>query len=459
MEKRESILVVEEEKLVRLTLRERLHREGYAVSEAADGTEALQAFDRRPFDVVLLDLRLSDMTGLDVLRGCLKRRPDATAIVMTSSSSFDDAVEAIREGAYHYLKQPVEHDDLVAVLAKALDAKRLQGEVRRLREQERKSSGVDTLIAISEPMREVATLVEKIAASAATTVLVTGESGTGKGVVAKAIHYDSDRAERPFVSITCSALPDASLESELFGHERGAFPDAETNETGGLRLADGGTVLLDEIGGMSFALQAKLLRFLEERTFRAVGGIRDVRADVRIVAATNRDLEADVRSGRFRQDLYYRLEVIRVHMPPLRERTADIPALVEHFLDRLNRDVKRSVRRVTPPALECMVGYDWPGNVRELRNVVEHAVILGGGDVLDVTDLPAELMPHARDRSAAPRPDSFRLPEGAISLRSVERSLVCQALDLTQGNQSQAARLLGIHRDALRYRMKKFGLA
>jgi transcriptional regulator with PAS, ATPase and Fis domain len=302
----------------------------------------------------------------------------------------------------------------------------------------------------SDPIRRVKTLIPRVAASPASTVLITGESGTGKDLVARAIHQGSDRSGQPFVNITCSALPAALLESELFGHERGAFTDAKARKEGLLQQASGGTVFLDEIGEMQPSLQAKLLRFLEDKVFRPVGGSTEYHSDVRVVAATNVDLRKAVREGEFREDLYYRLAVVTIHLPPLRERNGDIDLLVAYFLDRFNRDLGKHVRRIEPAALSELRTYPWPGNVRELRNALERAVLLAESDTLGRGDF--ELGGSALDD------DEYRLPAGGVNIRELERSLVEQALERTGGNQTRAARLLGMNRDQIRYRMQRYGL-
>jgi transcriptional regulator with PAS, ATPase and Fis domain len=309
-------------------------------------------------------------------------------------------------------------------------------------------------------MQDVFDRIGKVAESGTSTVLIQGASGTGKDLVAKAIHYGSSRADKPFMNITCSALPEALLESELFGHERGAFTDAKHQKKGLLELADGGSVFLDEIGDMGLKLQAKLLRFLEEKAFKRLGGVNDLAVDVRIIAATNRELEKAVGEGAFREDLYYRLNVVPIFLPPLSRRKGDIPDLVHFVLDAFNKEFNKNTQRLTPEALSCLVRYDWPGNVRELRNVIERMMILENKPELDVTDLPEEIVhrPVNGNGSGTGVGCGIEIPEGGLSLREVERELVQQALARTDGNQSRAARLLHISRDALRYKMKKFGL-
>jgi DNA-binding NtrC family response regulator len=362
-------------------------------------------------------------------------------------------------GAYDYINKPFNHDELVVTIGRALESSHLRREVRHLRAEQQERYGLSNIIGRSQAMLEVFELIEKIARSQATTVLITGESGTGKDLVAKAIHYASDRANRPFMNITCSALPETLLESELMGHERGSFTDARYLKKGLFELADGGTVFLDEIGDMGVLLQAKLLRFLQEKTFKRVGGTKDITVDVRIIAATNRDLGKAVRDGRFREDLYYRLKVIPMTLPPLRDREEDVPLLVKYFVDTFNREFKKATKGVTSEALERLITYPWPGNVRELRNVIERAMILENKPEITLQDLPREIRDRAVEAEApAAAPSGFHLPETGFSLKKIEQEMVRQALEKSAGNQSRAARLLSISRDTLRYKMKKYGL-
>ncbi|HET9298971.1 MAG TPA: sigma-54 dependent transcriptional regulator [Candidatus Polarisedimenticolaceae bacterium] len=455
----EKILIIEDEKLIRMTLRERLSREGYQVLEAGRGEEGLRTLDEEEADLVLLDYKLPDTDGVEVLRRIREMGRDTAVILMTAFSTVTSAVEAIKLGAYDYLDKPVDHEALLTVMGKALETTRLRREVRRHRSQQEEAYGIGNIVGRSKEIQNVLSMVQKVASSAASTVLITGPSGTGKDLVAKAIHYASDRRDKPFMNITCTALPETLLESELFGHERGAFTDARQLKKGLLELADGGTVFLDEIGDMGLVLQAKMLRFLEEKTFRRVGGARDLRVDVRVLAATNKDLEKAVRQGGFREDLYYRLNVVPVHIPALADRIEDVPDLVQHFIVQFNREFRRNVQGVTPEAMDCLLRYRWPGNIRELKNVIERVMILGEKPWLELTDLPEELVQHADlvDEADEPRPSAPSSGNGT-SLRDMERTMVTEALERADGNQSQAARLLGISRDALRYKMKKFGL-
>jgi DNA-binding NtrC family response regulator len=449
-----KVLVVDDEKLVRWSLEQKLSRDGYEVETAATGEEGLDRLRQDGHDVVLLDMRLPGMDGVRVLQEIKKLGRDIAVIVITADTGVARAVECMRLGAHNYLCKPFEFDEVRVELEKALEEMKLRREVTRLHSQQQRAFDVNNLVGDTPAMRAVRGLITKIAQSNATTVFIEGENGTGKELAARAIHFDSARANQPLMDINCSAVPEHLFESEIFGHERGAFTDAKTAKKGLLELADGGTLLLDEIADMKLSMQAKLLRVMETRQFRRVGGTKDITVDVRLISMTNKNLETAVERGEFRQDLYYRLKVISVRMPALREHPADAVPLAEHFLRRFTQEFKRPLKQLSPDAREALRRYRWPGNVRELRNTIERIVLLEADEILSPKHLPAEI------RSGAPRTSRMALelsPEG-VKLEDVERELVRQAMERSGGNQTQAAELLGIERDALRRRMQKFNL-
>ena len=468
----EKILVVDDERLVRWSLRQKCEEWGYQVVEAEAGDPGLRVAQSESPDLVLLDVRLPDIGGLEVLDQ-LKKNGDARAVIMiTADPQLDDVKAALKLGAYDFVGKPIDFDELQVTVKNALEATRLRTEVQSLRGEVRRRRGYHEVVGTSPKMTELMSFVRKVASSEATTILIQGESGTGKDLIAKAIHYESSRQERPFVAINCSAIPETLMEAELFGHEKGAFTDAKQMKKGLFEVADGGSLFLDEIGELSPLLQAKLLRVLEDQVIRRVGGVRDMQVDVRVIAASNRDLEKAEREGQFRQDLYYRLAIIAIFIPPLRERKEDILPLVDFFIERYNRKFKKSVRGITDETRRLLLNHNWPGNVRELKNSIERAMILEDEPLLRPAYLPFSVgesggltafertSPEDGGQKIAngrvlPR---LYIPEGGTSLEEVERSMVELAMRQANGNQTHAARLLDISRDALRYKLKKFGL-
>ena len=446
-----TVLVVDDEPLIRWSLVNRLKEEGYRTVEAGTANDAI-AQHRDGVDLVLLDFALPDADGLVVLKQIKETDPDTLVIMLTANTEVGTAVEAMKSGAFHYANKPFDLDEIVLLVEKALETTHLRREVRVLRARQAQPYGPGSMVGESAAMKTVRALLEKIAASPASTVLLTGESGTGKDLAAKVLHYSSNRASKPFMNITCSALPETLLESELFGHERGAFTGADRQKRGLIESADGGTVFLDEIGEMVPLLQAKLLRFLEEKSFKRVGGSQDIKVDVRVVAATNRSLQEEVKKGHFREDLFYRLNVMAVPLPPLRERKEDIAPLVNHYIDTFNTEFRKKIRGVTPAAMAALEAHAWRGNVRELRNVVERAMLLADGNELNESHFP---MLAASDAELS---TAMGLPAEGINLEELERSLVVQALERSAWNQTKAATLLGLNRDQIRYRIEKFDL-
>src|ERR1700686_313541 len=372
----EKIMVVDDERLVRWSLRQKCEEWGYRVIEADSGIPALKLAEKETPDLVLLDVRMPDLTGIEVLDQ-LKKNGDARAVIMiTADPQLDDVKAALKLGAYDFVGKPVDFDELHITIKNALEATSLRTEVQALRGEVRGGAGYNSVVGVSAKMIELMNFVRKVAASEATTILIQGESGTGKDLIAKAIHYESSRKDKPFVAINCSAIPETLMEAELFGHEKGAFTDAKQMKKGLFEAADGGTLFLDEIGELSPLLQAKLLRVLEDQVIRRVGGLRDNQVDVRVIAASNRDLEKAVREGQFRQDLYYRLAIIAIFIPPLRDRKEDILPLVDFFIDRYNRRFRKSIRGITDETRQLLATHNWPGNVRELKNTIERGMIL-----------------------------------------------------------------------------------
>jgi DNA-binding NtrC family response regulator len=448
----ERILLMDDDDLIRTVVAERLRRRGFEVTTARSLDEAREAVVSNHPDAALLDIRLPDGLGTDLLEE-LTADGDVPCVMITAHATVESAVGALHKGAEDYLEKPFSLERLEATLDRALERTRLRREVRALRREAGLRADV---IGSSPAMREVMNLAERVAPAGSATVLLLGETGTGKGVMARLIHRLSPRHEGPFVNVTCSALAESLMESELFGHEKGAFTDARSLKRGLVEVAAGGTLFLDEIGELSAAVQSKLLRFIEDRAFRRVGGTEDLHADVRVVAATNRRLEEEVASGNFRQDLFYRLRVLPILLPPLRHRRSDIPLLAEAFVDRFNAEFGKKIEGFTEEALAVLDAHSWPGNVRELCNVAERAVLLTEGSHIDVASLPPEV--RAGHEVGGNGSVGVRLGPQGLDLEALEKDLLFEALSRAEGNRTEAGRLLGLSRHQIRNRLKKYGV-
>mgnify|MGYP000303696315 FL=1 len=448
-----KILVADDEKNMLWALTNVLSKQGFKTFTARDGEEAIHQFKKHLPDVVLLDLKMPKKNGIEVLKKIKKINDSIPVIMITAHGNIETAIEAMKLGAFDYVQKPFEMEEINVLIKKALKIRDLTMEVELLRDELSRISRGNQIIGESPQIKEVMDLVNRVAKSNAT-VLILGESGTGKELVANAIHYNSDRKNKPFVKVNCGALPENLLESELFGHEKGAFTGAISRKIGRFERAHGGSIFLDEIGEMSFSTQVKLLRVLQEKQIERVGSTEVIDVDVRIIAATNKDLKRLVEEGRFREDLYYRLNVIPIKIPPLRERKQDIPLLVKYFLQKYSLETGRRGMTISDSALDKLKTYSWPGNIRELQNVIERAVILSPGREITEDQLPPEIV--KRDRQV--ELDEFKLPKNGVNLNDLEKSLIKQALDMTNDNQTEAARLLGITRHTLIYRMEKYGL-
>jgi two-component system response regulator AtoC len=455
-EHKQKILVVDDEKMIRWTLGEALRGWGYEPVQAETASAGLAAFDADQPAAILLDINLPDGSGLEVLRQIRHRQHDAVVIMITANVLVDETIAALRGGAYDFIGKPINLEELQVAIRNGIEANHLRKEVNSFRRERAQQFSFEQIVGESPAMREMLAVAHKVAESEVSSVLLQGESGTGKDLVAKAIHYHSARAERPFIAINCAALPGTLIESELFGYEKGAFTDAKARKEGLFEQAEGGTLFLDEIGELELSLQAKLLRVLEEGSFRRVGGLKDLPLDIRVIAASNRDLKVESETGHFRTDLYYRLSVIQIDIPPLRDRGDDIKILAEHYISSFKSRLRKNTDRISPEAISAFSRYEWPGNVRELRNVIERAMILEDGNEITAKYLPRGLTVDVAGAAVQPNTgDQFCLPAVGVSLEEVEMSLVRQALERSAGNQTKAAELLNISRDQLRYRMKK----
>jgi two-component system response regulator PilR (NtrC family) len=449
------ILIVDDERSMREFLEILLQRAGHDVFACAAAPDALVALEADDYDLIISDIKMPGIGGLELLQRVREVSPETPVVLITAHGSTESAVEAMRLGAYDYLTKPCSVDEICLVVDKALEKRSLSTENRRLRRELQDRSGLPTMLGRSPRMKEVFDFVHRVAGSK-TNLLITGESGTGKELVARAVHSLSDRKERPFVAINCGAIPENLLESELFGHVKGAFTGAVANKLGLFEVADGGTLFLDEIGEMPLSLQVKVLRAIQDKTFKRVGGTHDVRVDVRILCATNRDLEAEVRGGRFREDLFYRLNVIEVRLPPLRERCEDIAHLARFFIEKYARELGRRVSEAAPEVIAALEAYPFPGNVRELENLIERAVTLAPSERITLDCLP----PGVLERHAPVAMGS--IPEGGADLNALletyERSLLLEALERSGGVKKRAAALLGVSFRSFRYRLEKLGL-
>ncbi len=452
-----SVLIVDDEKNMRHMLKVMLGKVGYEVATASDGIKALEMLETRDFDFVLCDIRMPKMDGMEFLKQAQEKFPEKTYIMMSAYGTIDTALEAMKQGAYDYISKPFKTDEVLLTLKKAEERERLKRENVSLKREMQKIQmkySFNNIIARSEAMAKVFELVEKVA-NHKTTVLITGESGTGKELVAKAIHSNSPRANGPMVSINCGGIPENLLESELFGYKKGAFTDAVRDKIGRFEEADKGTIFLDEIGELPLPLQVKLFRVLQEEEITPLGGIGAKKIDVRVIAATSKDLEKEVKEGRFREELYYRINVMSIHLPPLRERRGDIPLLVGYFIDVFNKKLQKNIEGLSSEAMPILISYSWPGNVRELENVIERAVLLASGRWIT----PAELPPHM----TSPTQLSYLYkPAETLSLkkasRLLERDLIQKALKLTKGNRSKAAKILEISRPVLLSKIKQYNI-
>lgn len=450
------ILVVDDEYLIRWTLQQNLEKEGYEVILSETGEDGLEKMKEEAPDIVLLDIKLPGMDGYEVLEEVLKIDPGIVPIMITAYEDVEGVVKAMKLGAFDYITKPFDFSKVLISIQKSLETSKLKREVTRLRAEKRIWVGFQDIVVVSKEMARVFETAEKIAQSDTSTVLIQGETGTGKELIAHAIHDRSKRKNMPFVTVNCAGFPENLLENELCGHEKGAFTDAKEVKKGLLEMAEGGTLFLDEIGDMGLSLQAKLLRLVEQKTFRRMGGVKDIQANVRIVTATNKDLLKQKEEGKFREDLFYRINVASLKIPPLRERTDDILPLTKYFIHKYNEDFHKNVQKISKGVEEFFLDYRWPGNVRELRNVIERAMLLGEEKALLMEHLPIEILGQVSREGMAI--EGIGIPPEGISLEKVEEALVRQALKMTNGNQTKAAKLLDISRDALRYRMQKFGL-
>ncbi len=455
----ELILIVDDEKFLCRQLEKALSQEGYSVISASTGKEGAEIAKKESPAVILLDLKLPDADGLEILQIISTLEPHPTTIIMTAHGNIEVAVSAIKIGAYDFIEKPFHVDKLKVIIRNAISAIELRRNLNTATSREQEKYGFNSLIGKSEAIKEIIYLFQKLADTDPKTILITGESGTGKGLAARILHYNGVRAEKPLIELNCAAIPETLLESELFGYEPGAFTDAKKMKKGIFELADGGTIFLDEIGDMGLGLQAKLIKVIEERTFRKIGGTRDIKVDIRVIAATNHDLKELASKNLFREDLYHRLNVINVKMPPLKERKEDVPLLTDYFVTYFNSEAHRDITYIPEELREAFLNYHWPGNIRELRNTIERAVLLSEGK--QINPRHAQLEETTGTEIKLEKSEGrmiLEIPLDDASLTKIEEKIIREALDLNDWNQKKTAEMLGITREVLRYRMKKMGL-
>lgn len=448
-----SILIIDDEESQRNILRGYLEKKGYKIYSASSGTEGIELIRKNMIDIVLSDYKMPDKTGLEVLEEVKNINPEISFIILTAYGTVENAVKAMRLGAFDYISKPVDLDELDLLLERIIENKNLKSEILLLKNQLKEKFKIDSFISQSPKMEEVLSIAARSADSKAT-VLITGESGTGKEVLAKAIHYASSRKDKPFVAVNIPALPETLLESELFGHEKGAFTGAEKSKKGRFEIADGGTIFLDEIGDIPLNLQVKLLRVLQEHQIERVGSVENINIDVRIIAATHQNLEQKIKDGSFREDLYYRLNIVSLHLPPLRERKEDIIPLIDHFVEKYAAENNKKKLSLSKEAVDLLIKYNFPGNVRELENAIERAVVLCRSDVITVNDLPNVIKGFKPEKEIVTNENTSLIEQVEV----LEKKLIFDALSKANGNQSQAARTLGLTERNLRYKMKKYGI-
>lgn len=446
-----SILIIDDEETQRSILKGYLEKKGYKIYSASSGTEGIDLIRRNMIDIVLSDYKMPDKTGLEVLETVKEINPEISFVILTAYGTIENAVKAMRLGAFDYISKPVDLDELDLLLERIIENKNLKSEILLLKNQLKEKFKIDSFISQSPKMEEVLSIAARSAGSKAT-VLITGESGTGKEVLAKAIHYASSRKDKPFVAVNIPALPETLLESELFGHEKGAFTGADKAKKGRFELADGGTIFLDEIGDIPLNLQVKLLRVLQEHQIERVGSVENINIDVRIIAATHQNLEQKIKDGSFREDLYYRLNIVSLYLPPLRERKEDILPLIDHFVEKYSKENNKKKLSLSKEAVDLLIKYNFPGNVRELENAIERAVVLCRSDVITVNDLPNVIKGFKAEKEMVTNENTSLIEQ----VEALEKKLIFDALSKTNGNQSQAGRMLGLTERNLRYKMQKY---